>query len=279
MPNRIIKESICRSDSIDSLSWFEEVLFYRLIVVCDDYGRFDGRPAVIRGSCFPLKDIRLEQIEGALRKLSTAGMVRMYKAEERPFLQLITWEQHQRIRAKKSKFPAPDNSCCQMTANDSRCSQVTESADKCSRNPIQSESNPNPNTNACAMGSVGHFEEFLSAYPKPCNRYLAEQEYTSLLQAGKVTGDELVKCAVNYADSCRIEGKSERYIKNAENFLRELLFEKYLPGRYKRPAGKNSFHDFPQRDYDFEQLEKDLLSAQERRDSHADDGRRDQKKL
>ena len=56
MPNRIIKESICRSDSIDSLSWFEEVLFYRLIVVCDDYGRFDGRPAVVKGSCFPLKD-------------------------------------------------------------------------------------------------------------------------------------------------------------------------------------------------------------------------------
>ena len=48
MPNRIIKESVCRSDSIDSLSWFEEVLFYRLIVVCDDYGRFDGRPGVSR---------------------------------------------------------------------------------------------------------------------------------------------------------------------------------------------------------------------------------------
>lgn len=48
MPNRIIKESICVSDSIDSLSWFEEVLFYRLIVVCDDYGRFDGRIPIIK---------------------------------------------------------------------------------------------------------------------------------------------------------------------------------------------------------------------------------------
>ena len=36
MPNRIIRESICTSDSIDKLSWFEEVLFYRLIVNCDD---------------------------------------------------------------------------------------------------------------------------------------------------------------------------------------------------------------------------------------------------
>ena len=36
MPNRIIRESICTSDSVDKLSWFEEVLFYRLIVNCDD---------------------------------------------------------------------------------------------------------------------------------------------------------------------------------------------------------------------------------------------------
>ena len=57
MPNRIIKESICRSEEIDSLSWFEEVLFYRLIVTCDDFGRYDGRAKIIKGSCFPLKDM------------------------------------------------------------------------------------------------------------------------------------------------------------------------------------------------------------------------------
>ena len=45
MPNRILKESIRTSDTIGELSWFEEVLFYRLIVSCDDYGRFDGRTA------------------------------------------------------------------------------------------------------------------------------------------------------------------------------------------------------------------------------------------
>ena len=53
MPNRILKESICRSEEIDSLSWFEEVLFYRLIVICDDFGRYDGRAKIIKGSCFP----------------------------------------------------------------------------------------------------------------------------------------------------------------------------------------------------------------------------------
>ena len=46
MPNRIIKESICRSDQINGLTAFEEVLFYRLMVSVDDFGRYDGRQAI-----------------------------------------------------------------------------------------------------------------------------------------------------------------------------------------------------------------------------------------
>ena len=43
MPNRILKESICTNEQIDGLTAFEETVFYRLIVICDDFGRFDGR--------------------------------------------------------------------------------------------------------------------------------------------------------------------------------------------------------------------------------------------
>lgn len=130
MPNRILKESICRSDEIDSLSWFEEVLFYRLIVNCDDYGRYDARIKIVKNTCFPLKDITEKDVEKALSKLSEVGLVRVYEAQGRPTLQLVTWEQHQNVRAKKSKYPAFDNSCKQMYSNESDCS----------RNPIQSES-------------------------------------------------------------------------------------------------------------------------------------------
>lgn len=128
MPNRIIKESICRSDSIDSLSWFEEVLFYRLIVVCDDYGRFDGRPAVVKGSCFPLKDdITKKQIADALNKLSTVGLVRGYEVRGKSFLQLTAWEKHQQIRAKNSKYPAPDETCNQLISDDCNSPRNRES--------------------------------------------------------------------------------------------------------------------------------------------------------
>ena len=117
MPNRLLRESICRSESIDALSWFEEVLFYRLIVNCDDFGRFDGRPAIIKGSLFPLKDVAIADIKKALEKLVTLGMIMVYESQGKPVIQLLTWEKHPAIRAKRSKYPAYDDTCEQMYAN------------------------------------------------------------------------------------------------------------------------------------------------------------------
>ena len=146
MPNRIIKESICVSDSIDSLTWFEECLFYRLIVNCDDFGRFDGRMAVIKNRLFPLKDsVTLKAVEAGVKKLASVGLVVLYMFEDRPYLHLPSWDDHQTVRAKRSKYPAPEEG---VKSSEIICKQMQAYESKCSRNPIQSESNPNPNPNA-----------------------------------------------------------------------------------------------------------------------------------
>lgn len=114
------------------------------------------------------------------------------------------------------------------------------------------------------ISPVQRFEDFLSEYPKDSNRFMAEHEYATLLLMEKVTEDDLVQAAKNYAEACRLEGKPEKYIKNTENFLRDLVFDRYLPGKYKKPApqkAKNKFVDFPQRDYDYSELEKRLLGG------------------
>lgn len=149
MPNRIIKESICRSEEIDSLSWFEEVLFYRLIVVCDDFGRFDGRAKIIKGSCFPLKDVTEKDIDKALNKLSAVGLVRVYETQGRPYLQLVTWADHQRIRNQKSKYPEFTADSVLLSI-DSNCQQMKSNDNKCVRNPIQSESKIQSNNIICS---------------------------------------------------------------------------------------------------------------------------------
>ena len=141
MPNRIIKESIKTSDNIDRLTWFEEVVFYRLLTTVDDFGCYDGRVIVLKNELFPTKEtVTKKQVEDAITKLESVGLLVRYTENNLPYIYLPTWDSHQRVRNKHRKYPMPtdDN---RLTAN---CGQVSASCQSES-NPIQSESNPNPN--------------------------------------------------------------------------------------------------------------------------------------
>ena len=180
MPNRILKESICTSENLALLSPEEEVFFYRIMVNCDDYGRMDAHPRILLARCFPLKifEIPEETIASWLEALSRAGLILLYEVEGKRYLKLCTWEKHQRIRNKKSKYPAPpednpstlnknlpppggrfdtnllpggnspkqvdsdlltiESNCQQLSSIDSNCCQLTAIDDNC-----LPESNPN----------------------------------------------------------------------------------------------------------------------------------------
>ena len=146
MPNRIIKESICTSENINQLTEFQEVLFYRLMVNCDDFGRFDARPKLLSSMLFPLRDVRTEDIERALEALQDADLITVYKVDGHPYLYMNKWEKHQTRRADKSRFPDPvtttknvkqkessESNCKQVKADESNCKQVHENDSECSR--------------------------------------------------------------------------------------------------------------------------------------------------
>lgn len=261
MPNRILKESICRSDSIDSLSWFEEVLFYRLIVVCDDYGRYDGRIPIIKGSCFPLKSITDKDLEKSLNKLSAVGLVALYTVDGKPYLQLVAWEKHQTVRAKKSKYPQPVTCEKEIQTPENICMQMNVNV------PVI-QSNPNPIRNSDSEIRAERFPEFAAAYPKngaDCPG--VGVEYINVLKMG-ITEEDLVQSAVNYAEDCKINETDDKYIKLPENFLRKLTFDKYIPGKYKRPtppkkSKTEQYNQFMHTDYDYDELEKNLLRGDE----------------
>ncbi len=108
MPNRIIKESICYSDDIDRLSWFEEVVFYRLLVRCDDNGRLDARPSFLRSMLFATKQgVTDSSISDAVDKLASIGLVILYETGGKPFLFFPKWSVHQRVRNVRGKYPPP----------------------------------------------------------------------------------------------------------------------------------------------------------------------------
>jgi len=107
MPSRLLKEGICDSAKIDALSAEEEVFFYRLLVVADDFGRMDARPAILRARCFPLKEtLSASKVESWLKSLNSVGLLARYEVDGKPFLQIGNWDQRQR---SSSKYPPPND--------------------------------------------------------------------------------------------------------------------------------------------------------------------------
>ena len=230
MPNRIIKESICSSDSIDGLSWFEEVFFYRLIVNCDDYGRMDARPPILRARLFPLKTVTDKQVEAALQSLRTAAMIDLYVVDGRSFLQLRTWENHQTIRAKKSKFPSPDDG---LIERENICKQMISDESRCSRNPIQS--NPNPNTNARGALDVV-FDLFWTAYPKKVGKEAARKAMAKV----KAPIETILTAIERQKRSEQWTKDNGQFIPNPATWLNQGRWEDELP---QNPRERGEYED------------------------------------
>ena len=209
MPNRILKESICTSDQLNELSWFEEALFYRLIVNCDDYGRFDGRIPVIKNRLFPLKDtLTAKSVKDGINKLASAGLVNLYECDGKPYLYLPTWNDHQIVRAKKSKYPSPEDGLIKSAYI---CNQMKADDNKYLRNPIQSnpiriqsesESNPNPRKRD------EEFEIFWNAYPRKEGKQKAKTAF------GKVTVP-----VQDLVDAIEAQKKSAQWTKDGGQFI------------------------------------------------------------
>ena len=190
MPNRVLSESVKRSEQIDQLSWFDEVVFYRALLTADDYGCLDGRPKLLKSDLFPTRDdVTRKSIEESLAKLTSTDLLRAYEVSGKPYMLFPTWEKHQRIRRKKQKYPWPcgrENdvcpygaaeccktaaTCCQSAAD---CGQVADSCRTSAANcppesESESESNPNPTSNPKAHardgGDSGHDAHELQENP------------------------------------------------------------------------------------------------------------------
>lgn len=115
---------------------------------------------------------------------------------------------------------------------------------------------------------VSRFNDFFNAYPKQKNIMASEKEYILVLYNDpSLTEDDLIISARNYSEAVSILGTSERFVKDPNRFLSEGRYIDYLDKNYKKPVREekkkksdSQFNQFMQTDYDFEQLEKELLS-------------------
>ena len=237
MPNRIIKESICTSENIAALSMGAEVLFYHLIVKADDYGVYFGNEQIIRSTCYPLKtdEIKLKQVESWLNELVSAGLVNAYIAEDgKKYIQFAKWAKHQQIRAKRSKYPAMDDSCNQLQSDD--C--------KCPRNPIQSNPNPIQSKSAQSADEIEScFLALWELYPKKAGKSGVSKKAKAELHKA---GFDVVSVAIeNYKAEIQRENRDMQYVKNGSTFFngawKDYLESSELSETPQKPKRGGSF--------------------------------------
>lgn len=248
MPNRILKESICTSDDIDSLTAFQEVMFYRLIVNCDDYGLFDGRLLILKAKLFPLKDISLEEIAENLNALVEKGLVFPYEVDGKPYLKIKTWDKHQQTRSQKSKYPAPNpEEASDINGNqdnapekssDINGNQLKSNDIKCHRNPIQNESE------SIKRVRDERFDRFWSAYPKKVGKGAAERAFAKYKPDDDLT-DRMIRAVEQAKRSDQWRKDGGQFIPNPATWLNQKRWEDEVPDSQMRtPADDRGLEDW-----------------------------------
>ena len=114
MPNRILRDGVLDSRAVSALTDDGQILFYRLMSIADDYGRYHADPELIRAKCFPLLLDRwpLSRVANALTNLNETKvstgvpLVVIYgtSSSTNKYLQIEGFGQRTRT---PSKFPDP----------------------------------------------------------------------------------------------------------------------------------------------------------------------------
>lgn len=171
MPTRYLKPGIRDSEAIDSLSPMSEVLFYRLLVTVDDFGRYDGRPKMVKAACFPIREsVTAKTVDKSLEELSKQGLITVYESDNKPYLQMNKWDN--KPRASSSKYPEHDTECIQLytdVRNPRTCVPLTKTKTK-----TKTETKTETET------SSNHFDGFWSAYPKKVGKQQARKAWDKI---------------------------------------------------------------------------------------------------
>lgn len=107
---RMVREGWIDSDHINGLTWPSECFFLRLILRADDFGRMTADLRMLRASLYPLKldQVREADVARWIAECVNANLVRPYEVDGKRYFVIPNFKQ--RMRAKKSKYPAPPQS-------------------------------------------------------------------------------------------------------------------------------------------------------------------------
>ena len=218
MPNRIIKDSIRTSKSVNTMTDFQFRLWTYLLTYVDDYGRGSADPELLKGFVFPRrKGVTEATIEKSLQELANIGSILLYDVDGESYFCFPNWADHQRIQTKKSRFPSPDDGILKE-------STVSHGESPSESNPIriQSESKSESKSENSARED---FEKFWSAYPRKAGN--KQKAFEAFKKAG-VSLDILLAAIENQKQSAQWSKDNGQFIPHPTTWLNGKRWEDQL---------------------------------------------------
>jgi hypothetical protein len=218
-----------------------ERTFVRLWTHCDDEGRCEDRPKIIKAAIYPEHDNQTpEVIDQELAALAADQLIVRYEVAGRAYIQVTSWDEYQHPqKPRPSDYPKPP-----------RLVRDTDDSP-----PVQV-----PNGYASGVGSgegegIGEgdksspetqdddaFESFWSRYPSQPNGKKPERKKAAA--EWKRLSSPLRELALNAVDHYRADCDAGGYAKHAFRWLRDRTFEDWqTPAKPRAPGRRDPFVD------------------------------------
>lgn len=135
---RMLLRSISTSRRIEKMSDWAQVLFDRIVIFTDDFGRIEGEAHYLKAEVKPLANHTPEDFAAAVAEMVTVGALVAYVPPDgdRPYLLVPKHDEHQSGLHKRTKSRLPDpTSCRKLTADEYLTIAVADSVPVIARTP------------------------------------------------------------------------------------------------------------------------------------------------
>lgn len=123
------------SEAINNLTPGAELFYRRLMSKADDFGRYDGRAAILLGELYALKlekgEVSIDDVKTWIAECVAQKVISVYESDGKRCIVIHKFDQQ--VRAKKSKWPNPltdDNGCSHMNEDAHLGAGADEGADE-----------------------------------------------------------------------------------------------------------------------------------------------------
>lgn len=135
-------------------------MYIRLLTLVDDYGRYDGRIAVLHAHCFALRpDIKPQRTATLRSELHANKLIRIYVVDRKEYVQILRWKEH--ARGTRSKYPSENDNPQESAADRSEAQESATSLVPRSSIIVPSTVGKSDGTNGSSPTSMKSDEEWL----------------------------------------------------------------------------------------------------------------------